>query len=184
MEATGIYWEESAQFLALTGFTVSVVNPAQIKAYGASRLTRSKTDAVDARLIADFCAERQPLAWQARSEAEVVLRALVLHLDALQSMRTQENNRLDVSRDAVRQDIQQHIDWLDHAIKQLIKAIDEHISNIPISNKSGNYSTAFPASVNAPVRLFWLFLQIRALCQQPTSRRFCRTRPAPSRIRQ
>jgi len=47
MEATGIYWEEVTQFLATAGFTVSVVNPAQIKAYGASRLTRSKTDAVE-----------------------------------------------------------------------------------------------------------------------------------------
>ncbi len=54
MEATGIYWEDVAQHLATAGLIVSVVNPAQIKAYGASRLTRSKTDTVDAKLIADF----------------------------------------------------------------------------------------------------------------------------------
>lgn len=131
MEATGIYWEEVAQFLDTAGLTVSVGNPAQIKAYGASRLTRSKTDAVDARLIADFCAERQPSPWQARSEAEVTLRALVLRLDALQTMRTQESNRLDVSRDAVRQDIQQHLDWLDTDIKQLVKSINDHIDHHP-----------------------------------------------------
>jgi transposase len=83
MEATGVYWEEIAQFLATKGFTVSVVNPAQIKAYVASRLTRTKTDAVDARLIAEFCAERKPPPWQPRTEAEVALRALVLRLDAL-----------------------------------------------------------------------------------------------------
>ncbi|BBA35449.1 transposase [Methylocaldum marinum] len=58
MEATGVYWEDVAQCLATQGFTVSVINPAQIKAYAASRLTRTKTDAVDARLIAEFCAER------------------------------------------------------------------------------------------------------------------------------
>lgn len=131
MEATGIYWEDIAQFLAAAGFTVSVINPAQIKAYGASRLARTKTDAVDARLIADFCAERQPAPWQARSAAEISLRALVLRLEALQAMRTQESNRLDVSRDAVHQDIQHHIAWLDNAIKQLIKAIDEHIDRHP-----------------------------------------------------
>jgi transposase len=113
MEATGIYWEEVAQFLAATGLIVSVVNPAQIKAYSTSRLTRSKTDTVDAKLIADFCAERQPASWQARSEAEVTLRALVLRLEALQTMRTQESNRLEVARNAVRQDIQQHLDWLE-----------------------------------------------------------------------
>lgn len=131
MEATGIYWEAIAQYLATAGVTISVVNPAQIKAYGASRLTRSKTDAVDARLIADFCAERQPAPWQAPSPEEIALRALVLRLEALQIMRTQESHRLEVARDAVQDDIQQHLDWLDNAIKQLIKTIDEHIDQHP-----------------------------------------------------
>ncbi len=131
MEATGIYWEEVAQYLATAGLTVSVVNPAQIKAYASSRLTRTKTDAVDAKLIADFCAERQPSAWQARSEAEIALRALVLRLDALQTMRTQESNRLEVSRDAVRDDIQQHLDWLDADIQQLVETINDHIDHHP-----------------------------------------------------
>ena len=131
MEATGVYWEDSAQFLATQGLTVSVVNPAQIKAYASSRLTRSKTDAVDARLIAEFCAERNPPPWQARSEAEVALRALVLRLEALQTMRTQESNRRDVARDAVRNNIQAHLDWLDQQIKTLTEDINQHINANP-----------------------------------------------------
>lgn len=55
MEATGVYWEISAEFLVAHDMKVSVVNPAQIKAFGSSRLVRTKTDAVDARLIAEFC---------------------------------------------------------------------------------------------------------------------------------
>jgi transposase len=131
LEATGVYWEDIAQCLAAQGFTVSVVNPAQIKAYAASRVTRTKTDAVDARLIAEFCAERQPPPWQARTDAEVALRALVLRLDALQAMRTQESNRLEVARDAVRANIQAHLDWLDQQIKTLIKTINDHIDSNP-----------------------------------------------------
>lgn len=131
MEATGVYWESIAQFLSTQGFAVSVVNPAQIKAYGASRLARTKTDAVDARLIADFCAERNPPPWQPFSDAELALRALVLRLDALQAMRTQESNRLDVARDAVRQGIQEHLDWLDRQIKSVVKAINDHIDANP-----------------------------------------------------
>lgn len=127
MEATGIYWENIAQFLADNDFIVSVVNPAQIKSYGSSRLTRSKTDAIDARLIADFCAERKPDAWEARSEAELTLRALVLRLESLQNMRTQESNRLGVARQAVRDDIQKHIDWLDTEIENLLQIIKQHI---------------------------------------------------------
>ena len=131
MEATGVYWEGIAQFLSTQGFTVSVVNPAQIKAYGASRLARTKTDAVDARLIADFCAERNPPAWQPFSDDELALRALVLRLDALQTMRTQESNRLEVSRGAVRQGIQDHLNWLDEQIKSVTKAINDHIDANP-----------------------------------------------------
>ena len=132
MEATGVYWENAAQFLSSNhGFAISVANPAQIKAHGASRLARTKTDAVDARLIADFCAERSPPAWQPFSDGELALRAMVWRLDALQAMRTQESNRLEVSRDAVRQGIQEHLDWLDQQIKSLSKAINDHIDANP-----------------------------------------------------
>ncbi|MGR0482661.1 MAG: IS110 family transposase [Candidatus Electronema sp. V4] len=48
MEPTGIYWEAAAAFLADKGHAVSVVNPAQIKAFGSAALSRTKTDKKDA----------------------------------------------------------------------------------------------------------------------------------------
>ncbi|MBC3876138.1 IS110 family transposase, partial [Undibacterium flavidum] len=109
----------------------SVINPAQIKAFGASRLVRTKTDKVDAQLIAEFGFERRPELWIVPSIAEQTLRALVLRLDALQNMRTQELNRLDVAREAIRQGITDHIDWLDKEIKALICLINDHTRNDP-----------------------------------------------------
>ena len=45
-----------AEFLAgREAVTVSVINPAQIKAFGASQMVRTKIDKVDATLIAQFC---------------------------------------------------------------------------------------------------------------------------------
>lgn len=123
MEATGVYWEAVAEYLAAKGMTVSVVNPAQIKAFGQSQLVRTKTDQVDARLIASFCAERHPAPWQAPSANEQTLRAMVLRLESLQVMRTQESNRLDVSREVVKPGITAHIEWLDKQIKALAKEI-------------------------------------------------------------
>lgn len=131
MEATGVYWEAVAEFLANKQWTVSVVNPAQIKAFGASRLVRTKTDKVDAQLIAEFCRERRPEPWQAPSPSEQTLRALVVRLDALQAMRTQESNRLEVAREVVKADIVSHIKWLDDEIKALTKKIREHIDRDP-----------------------------------------------------
>jgi len=128
MEATGVYWEAVAEFLAGNKMTVSVINPAQIKAFGASRLVRTKTDKVDAQLIAVFCSERRPEPWQAPLPSEQALRALVLRLDALQAMRTQESNRLAVAREVIRDDIIRHIKWLDDQIKGLTKKIRDHIN--------------------------------------------------------
>ena len=127
MEATGVYWEASAEFLAAHNLPVSVVNPAQIKAFGGSRLVRTKTDAVDARLIAEFCLRMTPEAWQPPSPAEQALRALVQRLDALQRMHTQERNRLSVAREAVRKGIADHLAWLDKEIEALTKQIRDHI---------------------------------------------------------
>src|SRR5213593_1286043 len=60
LEATGAYSEALATYLHERGHVVSVVNPAQIKAYAESHLSRAKTDKADAALIARFCSERRP----------------------------------------------------------------------------------------------------------------------------
>ena len=64
LEATGTYYEALASHLHGRGHTVSVVNPASVKDYARSRLSRTKNDRVDATLIAGFCLERRPPAWQ------------------------------------------------------------------------------------------------------------------------
>jgi transposase len=131
MEATGVYWENVAECLARAGHAVSVVNPFQIKSFARACLVRSKTDRIDAQLIARFCAERHPYPWQAPSASEQTLKALVLRLDSLQAMRTQESNRIKVAREIVRDGIQAHLDWLDKEIKALARTIRQHIDNDP-----------------------------------------------------
>jgi transposase len=131
MEATGVYWEGVATFLANAGHTVSVMNPFQIKSFAGSHLVRSKTDKVDAQLIARFCAERHPAAWQAPSVSEQTLRALVSRLDALQAMRVQELNRKKVAREVVHASIIALIDSLNAQIKALRQQIQHHIDSDP-----------------------------------------------------
>ena len=58
LEATGAYSEALATYLHEQGHVVSLVNPAQIKAYAESHLARAKTDKADSTLLARFCAER------------------------------------------------------------------------------------------------------------------------------
>lgn len=131
MEATGTYWEAVAEYLADAGHTVSVVNPAQIKAFGHASLVRTKTDRVDARLIAEFCAAQRPEPWQAPSPAIRELRALVARRSALDAMRTQELNRLPVAREAVRAGIETHLAYLEQAIAEIEAAIRRKIDDDP-----------------------------------------------------
>jgi transposase len=63
MEGTGRLWEPLSEFLHSKNFVVSVVNPAKIKGFAQSELRRSKTDEIDARIIARFCRAQNPAAW-------------------------------------------------------------------------------------------------------------------------
>lgn len=131
MEATGTYWEAVAEYLSEAGHRVSVVNPSQIKAFGAAALVRTKTDRVDARLIAEFCFSQRPEPWQAPTPALRELRALVARRDALNAMRTQEKNRLLVARESVRKGIEAHLDYLEKAISEIDTAIRHKIDDDP-----------------------------------------------------
>jgi transposase len=131
MEATSIYWEDIAQYLAEAGHTVAVVNPALIKAYGQPLSLRNKTDAADARLLASFCRERRPEAWQPYTASEKILRALALRRQALVDMQTQEKNRLGVARNNVTDSLNEHLAWLESEIKRIEKLINQHIDSDP-----------------------------------------------------
>ena len=89
LEATGTYGDALALWLHDAGHRVSIVNPAIIHAYARTQLTRSKTDQIDADLIADFTATQQPPMWTPPAAEIRQLQALVRRLDALQGMRTQ-----------------------------------------------------------------------------------------------
>jgi transposase len=130
MEATGGWSEELAFFLHEHGHVVSIVNPMQIRAFGQSELSRTKTDKADAGLIARFCAAMCPPAWEPPKPSERRLRQLVRRRRSLVEMRTQEENRLDSpAMDSVRESILRMIDVFDEQIKELDKQIKSAIDD-------------------------------------------------------
>jgi transposase len=133
LEATGSYGEALASFLHDAGFVVSLVNPAAVRAFANARLSRTKTDKVDAELIARFCLAQQPTAWQPPAPELRELQALVRRLDALVEMRVAEENRLSsgISIDAVKHSLEEHIAYLLEEIKQTEQLIRQHINNHP-----------------------------------------------------
>jgi transposase len=133
LEATGTYGEALAYYLHQDGYTLSVVNPAAVKAFAGSRLSRTKTDRVDAELIARFCLAQQPLAWTPPAPEVRELQALVRRLEALIEMRVAEENRLEAGSVvvAVRASVEEHVAYLAAEIKRTEELIRNHISNHP-----------------------------------------------------
>ena len=128
-EATGTYSDAIALFLHEQGHVVSVVNPAQIAAYAQSQLSRAKTDALDARLIARFCERERPGPWTPPPAEERLLLALLRDLQNLQAMRWAESNRMDSAHPGVRERIERHLDFLAREIEQLRKLIEQHVDH-------------------------------------------------------
>jgi|GEM_PF-939307 len=60
LEATGTYGEGLGEYLQQQGYMISLINPARSKTFGTSRLSRNKTDKVDAHSIALFCQTQSP----------------------------------------------------------------------------------------------------------------------------
>jgi len=133
MEATGTYGDALAAHLHEAGHAVSRVNPAAVKAYAQSHLSRTKNDRVDAALIASFCAERRPPAWAPPTPELRELQALVRRLDSLREMRTMEENRLaaGIAVTAVRESVEELLAHLTEQIKKTEALIRSHIDRHP-----------------------------------------------------
>lgn len=145
MEATNVYWEGVAEQLADLGFKVSVVNPARIKEFAKSLGVRTKTDAVDAKVIAQFCAERNPEAWQVPSRAVRNLRALVARREALVDLCTQEKCRLETATNApVRQNIEKVIVYLEQQIREIEARIKKDVDDDPTLAQQGKLLESVP----------------------------------------
>jgi transposase len=133
LEATGTYGDALATWLHDAGHVVSVINPAIIHAYARTQLARSKTDRIDAELIARFTATQHPPAWTPPAPEIRQLQALVRRLDALQGMRTQETNRLaaGVLVADVRASIDAVLANLDAQIAHVQQLIRQHLDQHP-----------------------------------------------------
>ncbi len=95
MEATGNYSNNIAEFLYDNGHEVHVVNPVCIKSFAKSKLIRTKIDAVDALIIAQYANITELIPYQPKSAAFKELKALHRCLDDLKGQCVQISNHLE-----------------------------------------------------------------------------------------
>jgi transposase len=136
MEPTGMYHEAAALALADAGLTVSLVNPAQLRAFAQGLGVKTKTDKQDSVILAKYGATQKPAPWQPPSMSARRLKALLARRDAvaddLQRERNrQEANDFSLAPEAVRDSITQSIAFLEAELKRLEKMIASYIDDDP-----------------------------------------------------
>lgn len=145
LEATNTYGEALATYLHDAGYRVSLVNPARIKAFAASELSRLKSDKGDASLIARFCLAQQPPAWTPPAPAVRELKALIRRLESLQDLRQQESNRLETqTQRQVVNSIETVLAGLDAEIARIRQQIDDHLDGHPELKQQHDLLTSIP----------------------------------------
>jgi transposase len=145
MEATGTYWEALAAYLHDFDQRVSVVNPARIKAFAQSELLRTKTDAVDAALIARFCKSQDPEPWIPPPPEIRALQALMRHYEHLKTTRAQQSVYAQSSEAAVvKSSVKEIIATLDGQIAEVEQKIRQHFDDHPDLKRRRNLLTSIP----------------------------------------
>ncbi|MCH8496547.1 MAG: IS110 family transposase [Balneolales bacterium] len=88
MEASGPYYLGLASFLFDRKIPVSVLNPLVIRRYSQMRLNRTKTDAKDAQLIAEYAREQPLTRWIPPSAINQTMRQIISLCQGLIRQRT------------------------------------------------------------------------------------------------
>jgi transposase len=144
MEATGGLEMALAAALSTSGIAVAVVNPRQIRDYAKSTGKLAKTDAIDAQVMADFAADIHPEARPLADDETQELKDILTRRSQISEMITAERNRLYRARRPVKDQIQEHIAWLEQELSRLDSSLRRSIQASPIWREKDNLLRSVP----------------------------------------
>lgn len=125
MEATGIYYLDLALQAVEAGAEVMVLNPKAAHHFAKAMGQRSKTDALDARMLLAYLQRMDFVPWQPPARAVLELRQLGRHLARLVEQRVRLKNQLHALRSTasspqvVIEDMEQALSALERRIERL-----------------------------------------------------------------
>jgi transposase len=125
LESTGGMERGVVQALQQAGLEVAVLNPKRARDFAKASGRLAKTDRIDAEVLAHFAQAMQPLPKPLASESQTALSDLVSRRQQVVEMLNSEQRRLySVRNRTAKADIETHIEWLKHRIKELDREID------------------------------------------------------------
>lgn len=131
LEPTGGFEMLVVAELNQAGLPVAVVNAKRVRDFAKATGQLAKTDKLDARVLAHFAAAIRPEVRNLRTEEEEQLTALLTRRRQVLDMLTVEKNRLVTVRAKMRADIEAHIQWLAHSLKDLDQEIEDFVKGSP-----------------------------------------------------
>lgn len=135
LEATGGLERLAAATLCVRGFAVVVVNPRQAHDFGKAMGLLAKTDAIDARMLAQFARtlhasdRRQKMLYRLPTEQQDELLGMITRRTQLVGMRVAEDNRLQTAHPKQRKGIRVVLKLLNRQIQQLDDDIGGHLKD-------------------------------------------------------
>jgi len=149
IEATGVYHENLVHFLDDNGYYISVLLANQSKAYAKSLNLKTKTDAVDAKMLGQMGIERDLTQWQPASAKMRTLKQLTRDRVTLLKEKTALSNKLHALNASfephkkVIKRINQRLKLLNRQIKEVGKEIEQTIqADEVLKEKLGNITKA------------------------------------------
>lgn len=125
LEATGGLQRQAASALVAGGVAVVVVNPRQVRDFARACGQLAKTDAIDAKVLAEFGLRVEPQPRVLPDAAALSLMDKLARRSQLVEMRAAEKNRRYRASQALHKSIDRHVLFLDKAIAALDRELDD-----------------------------------------------------------
>jgi transposase len=119
LAATGGFESAAVAALAKAGLPVVVTNPRQVRDVTQALGRLAKTDALDARILAEFAQRVRPAPHALPDATAQLLDSLLTRRRQLLDRLTAEKNRLGFAHGRVQRDLLQHIRWLEQRLGDL-----------------------------------------------------------------
>ena len=164
LEATGGIEVPLVSALAEASLPVVVVNPRQVRDFAKAIGRLAKTDALDARVLAQFAEAVRPPLRPLRDADTQNLNKLTTRRNQRMTMLVAEKNRLGRGTGAVHPRIEAHINWLEKELKDLDQDLRETLLRSPVWRQKDDLLRSVPGvGEQVSVSLLAYLLELGAL---------------------
>lgn len=145
LESTGGIEEDVMIALQTAGIDVARVQPRQVRHFARAQGHKAKTDALDARLLADF-GRRMPMTPTPLPDEDTRhFRDLLDRRQQLLDMKTMEEHRVRSTREPkALASVRKHLRWIDAELKRIDAELDRRVAKTPAWKKADDLLQSVP----------------------------------------